>query len=137
MLEKHLPQEQLTEVKRILYGPPVNTLSIPEPAAALAQAHDFEIKAFAFPSQVEQLREPRVVRVGLIQNSIVLPTNAPIKDQYEAIERKIEKMVDAAAAAGVNVLCLQEAWRTDRMRFGISTYRCSFLHVYSREVPMV
>ena len=107
-----MPKEQLAEVKRILYGAPVSTIAIPEEAASLSQANNFEIKAFAFPSQKEQLRAARIVRIGLIQNSIVLPTDAPVNDQYEAIERKIEKMIDAAAAAGVNIVCLQEAWRT-------------------------
>lgn len=111
VLEEHIPAEKLAEVKRVLYGNPVNTVEVTEPAASLAAKHGFEVKAFAFPSTSEQLRSARPVRVGLIQNSIVLPTTAPVAAQYEAIERKIETMIDAAAAMGVNVLCLQEAWR--------------------------
>ncbi|GMN58379.1 hypothetical protein TIFTF001_027483 [Ficus carica] len=66
--------------------------------------------AFRFHADKELLREPRVVRVGLIQNSIVLPTTAPFSDQKTAIFQKIKPIIDAAGASGVNVLCLQEAW---------------------------
>ena len=44
------------------------------------------------------------------QNKIHAETTAPISDQFNAIYERVEKMIDAAALAGVNVLCLQEAW---------------------------
>lgn len=50
---------------------------------------------------------PRVVRVGLIQNSIALPTNAPFSDQKRGIFDKLKPIIDAAGVAGVNILCLQ------------------------------
>lgn len=56
------------------------------------------------------VREPRVVRVAVIQNSVVAPTTAPLLEQYEAIENKIRGMLEAAAGMGANVVCLQEAW---------------------------
>jgi hypothetical protein len=46
----------------------------------------------------------------LIQNCIHAPTDAPVADQFSAIYARIESIIEAAAAAGVNVLCLQEAW---------------------------
>eukprot|EP00698_Gefionella_okellyi_P003264 TRINITY_DN13042_c0_g1_i1.p1 TRINITY_DN13042_c0_g1~~TRINITY_DN13042_c0_g1_i1.p1 ORF type:complete len:408 (+),score=84.22 TRINITY_DN13042_c0_g1_i1:56-1225(+) len=110
VLEQHIPAAQLAEVKRVLYGIPVNALPISETGAEIAKANNFEIKAFAIPSGSEQLRSSRIVRVGLIQNSIVLPTTAPVDAQYTAIEKKIEKLIDAAATMGVNIICLQEAW---------------------------
>lgn len=58
----------------------------------------------------EQSRTRNIVRIGLIQNKIHADTSAPIQDQFMAIYNRIEKMIDAAGAAGVNVLCLQEAW---------------------------
>lgn len=61
-------------------------------------------------SVAEQLRPPRLVRVGLIQHSIVLPTTEPLQKQRNALHMKIQKYVDYAAACGVNILCLQEAW---------------------------
>ena len=47
---------------------------------------------------------------GLVQNSIALPTSAPTREQRDGLFAKVEKIIDAAAAMGVNVLCLQEAW---------------------------
>jgi beta-ureidopropionase len=105
-----MPADELKEVKRILYGREVPALPISEGAAALAEKNDFEIKAFQIDAAAEQLRKPRIVRIGAIQNSIVLPTTAPFADQYAAIEKKIEIMIDAAADMGVNIVCLQEAW---------------------------
>ena len=58
----------------------------------------------------EQSRNRNIVRIGLIQNKIHADTSAPVQDQFMAIYNRIEKMIDAAGAAGVNVLCLQEAW---------------------------
>jgi len=54
--------------------------------------------------------QPNLVRIGLIQNHIHAPTDAPVADQFSAIYARIESIIEAAAAAGVNVLCLQEAW---------------------------
>lgn len=53
----------------------------------------------------------RIVRVGVIQHQIVLPTSAPIIEQRNAIYKKIGKIISLAAEANVNILCLQEAWR--------------------------
>lgn len=64
----------------------------------------------------------RIVRVGVIQNQIVLPTTAPLADQRNAIYQKISKIISLAAEANVNVLCLQEAWR--------KTAYEQFIHVY-------
>lgn len=64
------------------------------------------------------MREPRIVRVGLIQNSIALPTTAPFLDQNRAILEKVKPIIDAAGASGVNILCLQVG------------YLASFLSVY-------
>ena len=52
----------------------------------------------------------RIVRVGLIQNQIVLPTNAAVGDQRAAIWNRVSQIAESAAASGVNILCLQEAW---------------------------
>lgn len=45
--------------------------------------------------------------MGLIQNSIALPTTAPFLDQKRAIMQKLKPMIDVAGASGVNILCLQ------------------------------
>jgi hypothetical protein len=64
-------------------------------------------QAFHFHADKEVLREPRVVRVGLIQNSIALPTTAHFVDQKKAIFEKLKPIIDAAGSSGVNILCLQ------------------------------
>lgn len=87
-----------------------NALQIPVEATNIAAENDFEIKGYRFTAKTEQIRKPRLVRVGAIQNSIVLPTTEPIDKQREAIWKKITTIIKAAAAAGVNVLCMQEAW---------------------------
>lgn len=86
------------------------TLEIPKEASTIAQKNNFEVKGYVFDALPESTRSARIVRVGAVQNSIVLPTTASIQDQRNAIFDKVKALIDAAGAAGVNVLCLQEAW---------------------------
>jgi len=58
----------------------------------------------------EDLRKPRIVKVSAVQNSIACPTTDPISIQRNKLYEKIGKIIDAAGADNVNVLCLQEAW---------------------------
>lgn len=53
------------------------------------------------------MRSPRIVRVGLIQNSIVLPTTAPYVEQRDEIMKRVGSLIDASGEMGVNILCLQ------------------------------
>lgn len=89
---------------------PLEAISLPEATTTLAETHNFDVQAFRFSADKEFLRQPRVVRVGLIQNSIAVPTTYHFADQKKAIMDKIRHIVDAAGASGVNILCLQEAW---------------------------
>lgn len=66
-----------------------STLSVPEKAKSCAAENDFDIHAYSFGSFPEQLRPGRIVRVGLIQNKIVLPTSASIADQVSGSVSKI------------------------------------------------
>ncbi|XP_061397057.1 beta-ureidopropionase-like [Musca vetustissima] len=110
-LEKHIPADELKEVKRILYGrSDDNVLELPAEAKNIAAEHGFEIKGYRITAKEEQMRKPRLVKIGAIQNSIVLPTTAPLEKQREAIWKKVTTMIKAAAAAGVNIVCMQEAW---------------------------
>lgn len=110
-LEKHLPAEELREVKRILYGVEKDqTLELSADALATAKENGFEIKGYRFTARQEELRKPRIVRVGAIQNSIALPTTAPLEEQREGIWKKVKVMIKAAAEAGCNIVCTQEAW---------------------------
>lgn len=110
-LAKYIPENELKEVKRIIYGRSDDCeLVVPASAKKIAEENSFEIKAFSFPAKKEDLRKPRIVRIGAIQNSIVLPTTDPIEKQRNAIYEKVVTIIKAAAEAGVNVLCTQEAW---------------------------
>nr|XP_040050876.1 beta-ureidopropionase isoform X2 [Gasterosteus aculeatus aculeatus] len=109
-LESHLPETELSEVKRILFGKETQKLDLPTCAVNAATERDFELKGYRFEAAPEQLRPPRRVRVGLIQNRIVLPTDAPIRDQIDAMHSRVGEMVEVAAMCGVNVVCFQETW---------------------------
>lgn len=69
--------------------------------------HIKSFQAFCFHADKELLRAPRIVRVGLIQNSIALPTTVSFLDQKRAIYQKLKPIIEAAGASGVNILCLQ------------------------------
>lgn len=45
---------------------------------------EFDLKGYVFEATPEQLRPPRTVRLGLIQNKIVLPTDAPVLEQVNS-----------------------------------------------------
>lgn len=87
-----------------------NELKVNGEAAKLAELNGFEVKSFGFDALKEDIRQPRIVKIGAIQNAIASPTTDPIHKQRDAIFNKIGRIIDAAGADGVNVLCLQEAW---------------------------
>lgn len=91
----------------MLYGGSPNPIPISEVAQEMSSQGNFEIKAFKIGAAAEQRRAPRIVRLALIQNSIVKPTTDPIVVQYKAIEDSVRKMLDAAGAMGANIACLQ------------------------------
>ncbi|GMH17908.1 hypothetical protein Nepgr_019749 [Nepenthes gracilis] len=114
LLRASLKPELFHEVSRLLLGlncgTPLDRITLPEPATTLSSTHDFDLQAYCFHAEKESLRQPRIVRVGLIQNSIALPTTAPFIDQRRAIFQKLKPIIDSAGVSGVNILCLQEAW---------------------------
>ncbi|KAI9079267.1 hypothetical protein K1719_038752 [Acacia pycnantha] len=86
LLKENLKPQHFQEVSRILHGlncgKALNTVTLPESAAALSLEHGFDLQAFSFHADKEQLREPRIVRTN----------------------------IDGASTLGVNILCLQETW---------------------------
>ncbi|XP_071093343.1 beta-ureidopropionase-like [Haliotis cracherodii] len=110
LLDKYLPPAELSEVKRLLYGKQLRSVDIPAAAASLAEEKDFELQGYAFDAAQESTRAPRIVRVGAVQNKIVLPTTAPVPEQRDALIKRICDIAEAAALCGVNILCFQEAW---------------------------
>ncbi|KAK7853623.1 beta-ureidopropionase [Quercus suber] len=91
-------------------GRAIDNIALPESAKAVSSERNFDLKAFCFHADKELLRAPRIVRVGLIQNSMALPTTASFLDQKRAIYQKLKPIIEAAGASGVNILCLQEVW---------------------------
>ncbi|VDO00592.1 unnamed protein product [Rodentolepis nana] len=98
-----------SEVQRILYGGWLNKLELPFQTCQ-AGGSTAKVAGYAFKKADEQLRAPRIVRIGAIQHKIALPPTSPVSDQIAAAHKKIGDMIDAAGACGVNVLCMQEAW---------------------------
>ncbi|KAF7481010.1 Hypothetical predicted protein [Marmota monax] len=80
-LEKHLPSQDLREVKRVLYGKETRKLDLPSRAFEVASEGNFELQGYAFEAAKEQLRRPQIVRVGLVQNRTPLPADAPVAEQ--------------------------------------------------------
>ncbi|GFS56460.1 beta-ureidopropionase [Trichonephila clavipes] len=110
VLEKHIPEDNLRFVKRVLYGKELRSLELNEVARASAVESNVDMKGFAFDAEPEDLRPPRIVRVGLVQNSIVAPTDAPISKQRDELHNRIREIVAIAAECQVNIICFQEAW---------------------------
>lgn len=106
-----LSGKELNEFNRIHYGRiDHHEISVKKANLDLATANNFEIGAYDFPAKIEETRKCRVVRVGVIQHSIVLPTDKSITEQRQAIFEKIRLLIQCAAAEDVNIICLQEAW---------------------------
>ncbi|XP_026884963.1 beta-ureidopropionase isoform X2 [Electrophorus electricus] len=109
-LETFIPDAELKEVKRILYGKELKKLILPQKVVEAAQEREFDLQGYVFEAAPEQLRTPRIVRVGLIQNKIILPTDAPVLNQITALHKRVSEIVEVAAFCGVNIVCFQEAW---------------------------
>lgn len=111
IIANNLSNEDLKEFNRIYYG----KLKIPEiPIKTSSEEsgaeHNFDVVAYNFAARKEEYRTSRVVKVGVIQHSIVASTDKPVLEQRQAIFDKVRKIIDVAAKESVNILCLQEAW---------------------------
>jgi beta-ureidopropionase len=84
-------------------------LHLPD-AESKAQEHDLELVSCRFDSAPEQLRPPKIVRVGILQHKLPLPPGVPIKEQRDALYKLAKGAIETAAIGGVNVFCFQEAW---------------------------
>lgn len=109
-LLRKLPEADQKEAFRILYGDHPEPISLEKEVIGYADEHDFEVAGYSFPAAPEQRRQPRRVRIGVIQNKVIRPTTDPVVEQYEAIADRVEVMLEAAGKLGVNIVCLQEAW---------------------------
>ena len=107
ILEKHLGanSEGLKEVKRVLYGwnrgNEVSAMKLPTKATSMAKEGKFQIEGYEFKAAPEEMRAPRLVTIGAIQNAIVANTSAPFLEQRQAIYDRVTQLIEAAGEAGV------------------------------------
>lgn len=94
-------------IKTIAYS---NELPISSTGQNLASENNFTIKAYKFDAIKEDLRKPRIVRIGAVQTSLAAPTTESVGVQRQKIFEKVGKIIEAAASENVNILCLQELW---------------------------
>ncbi|XP_058801064.1 beta-ureidopropionase-like [Phymastichus coffea] len=107
MLEDNLPEPILKEVNRIIFGRECEKLDL----LKMEKGQSVDVQGYRMGGAIEeQLRPPRIVRVAIVQHSIVLPTTAPLRDQRDAIHKKVAGYVEHAAKCGANIVCLQEGW---------------------------
>ncbi|XP_063830022.1 beta-ureidopropionase-like [Ostrinia nubilalis] len=111
LIMSSLSEKELQEYNRIHYGRiDHNVIELSRSSAELAAKNGFEVAAYDFPTKKEEIRSPRIVKIGVIQHSIAIATNKPVAEQRQAIFDKIRNIIESAANEGVNVICLQEAW---------------------------
>ncbi|CAK1542320.1 unnamed protein product [Leptosia nina] len=111
ILIKKLPKNEVDKFNRIFFGrKDHSTLRLKDETKKASENDNFDVFGYSFDATKEQLRQPRVLRLGLVQHSIVLPTHKPITEQRTAIFHKVKKIIEIAASEGVKILCLQETW---------------------------
>lgn len=88
----------------------IRSIRFPDEAIDQAFANGFELAGYVFKAEEEEVRPRRIVRVGIVQNKILLPTTAPVIEQKRALLKRIGEMAEVAAKCGVNILCMQEFW---------------------------
>ncbi|CAG9790818.1 unnamed protein product [Diatraea saccharalis] len=111
IVKKNLKPEDLKQFNRIHYGREDHCeLKLKESTIKKCHEANIEVAGYYFTANREQIRDPRYVKVGVIQHSIVQPTDKPLSEQRAAILKKITNVIDIAAAEGVQILCLQEMW---------------------------
>ena len=86
-LQEYVPADKLVEVKRVLHGSnqgrPVEALDLPTKLLDAAGAYCIDLQGYKFRAAAEELRAPRIVKIGLVQHSIVKPTTAPFAEQRQ------------------------------------------------------
>ncbi|VEN54441.1 unnamed protein product [Callosobruchus maculatus] len=106
-----LPKDDYERVKKILYGSDTHEISVPEESKEMASKYNIELISCGFNCKEEQLRSPKVVRIGLFQHKLVpFPTTTPIQEMKYALFKFANKAIRIAARAGVNIFCFPETW---------------------------
>lgn len=108
---KGVPKEDLRDLKAAIYGrPDDHELPLSAKGKKLADENNFIIRTYGFEAIKEDIRKPRIVRIGAIQHSMAAPTTDPISVQRDKNMEKVGKIIEAAVAENVNIICLQELW---------------------------
>jgi len=97
-------------VTKLLYGKNLEKLIIPADILENAEKIDIDLQGYIFKAKSESTRISNIVRVGAVQNQIVLPTTDSVADQILALHNRIKHIIEIAASCEVNILCLQETW---------------------------
>uniref|UniRef100_A0A915EQL8 CN hydrolase domain-containing protein n=1 Tax=Ditylenchus dipsaci TaxID=166011 RepID=A0A915EQL8_9BILA len=129
-----LSDAAMEEAIRLLYGKRLPQLAFDKSLLEFTRENDFDLQGYCINAQPEQCRDPRKlksefgsssahqgaplvkIQVVLPGNSssytkqIVLPTSAPINEQRHAIHQRVGLMIETAARAGAQIICMQEAW---------------------------
>jgi dihydropyrimidinase len=109
ILQNHSVELQ-KEYKRIVLGDNIDSIEIDNKLLSLSKSNNFEVKAFKIKTIKDEENPPRIVRLGAIQNKIVLPTTDSISKQKQAIMDRVGQLIEAAYHSKVNVIGLQECW---------------------------
>lgn len=78
-------KRRMSHVEMSLFLVQSRKLNLPPAALSAAQERDFELQGYGFEAAPEQLRRPRIVRVGLVQNKIPLPTDTAVAVQVHSL----------------------------------------------------
>ncbi|XP_072382110.1 beta-ureidopropionase-like [Diabrotica undecimpunctata] len=105
-----LPEKELRQVWRILYGDGVKDLEVSEKCLKLVSRYKLELVKCKFNSTPEQLRPPRLVRVALFQQKLPVPLTFPIYKVKTEMYTLAMDAVKVAAKGGAKIFCLQQAW---------------------------
>jgi beta-ureidopropionase len=67
-------------------GQPVQPIDLPVEVLQAASAEGYDVQGYQIKAAREELRAPRIVRVGLVQHQIAAPTTAPFAEQRQVGE---------------------------------------------------
>jgi beta-ureidopropionase len=108
---KTVPEADMKDMRTHIFGrADDNEQAISKEGQQIAKANNFVMKAYKIDAIKEDLRKPRIVKIGAVQHSLAAPTSDPVHVQCEKGFEKVGKMIEAAAAEDVNILCFQELW---------------------------
>lgn len=110
ILERNISGEEYEKVRQVLYGNPTIVQKVPASVESLAQSYNFEVKAYTIPCPEEQIRNPRIFKIGLFQNEIPIPATSKIHAMRNAMFKMATEAIEVAAKMNVNIFCFQEAW---------------------------